>query len=109
MKLTMNYPSKVWDAWVAAIEDDSAILKFDFSAEDKSHEVVFTVDGVELNFERVIESMHQSLDFNIETQAKRMFEDKLESLASAVRRVTENMMEECERLLPNADWDRDLW
>lgn len=109
MRLKMDYPSKVWDAWVAAIEGDLTVLQFDFSAEDKSHEVVFTVDGVELNFERVIESMHKSLDFNIETQAKRMFEEKLETLSSAVHRVTENMLEECKRLLPNADWERESW
>ena len=109
MKLKMDYPSKVWDAWIVAIESDVDVNQFDFSAEDKSHEVVFTVDGIELNFARVIESMHKSLDLNIETQAKHMFEDKLEALSSAVRRVTENMLEECERLLPNADWDRDLW
>ena len=110
MKINAEYPSHVWSALVAAIgEDHDKIDQFAFADKSFVHDFVFTVDGVEFNFENIIESMHKSLDYNIECEAKRMFEDRLERLSSAVSRVTENMLEECERLLPNADWEHDEW
>lgn len=71
----------------------------------KSYDVVFTVNGVELDFERVLNQLLSCYNKDVENKAKKLLTQKYENLISEMEEITDRINSQS-KLFPY-DWENE--
>lgn len=93
---------------MAVGENDQLLDRFDYT-KNGEHEIVFTVDGVELDFSNVIRRIDEMFEEAVKQEAGRMylekFDDNSEKITNELRLIGERLKEIRYDVFPDVDWD----
>ena len=94
--------------WVVceAMEHDDVIDVIHQNSETdnpKSYDVIFTVNGVELDFQRIINRLMNCYQKEVEAKAQQLLIDKYEDLISEIDDIKERIEDQKERF--KYDWE----
>jgi hypothetical protein len=108
MKIDFTKNSLAMHIVCMAVGENSRLLdKFDYTRNGE-HEVVFTVDGVELDFTNVIKYIDEMFEQAVKEEAGKMYLEKFdnnsEKIANELMLIGERLKEiRCETF-PDVDW-----
>lgn len=95
-----------------AVGENTRLLdKLDYTR-DGEHEIIFTVDGIELNFTNVIADINRMFAEAVKEEAGKMYLEKFdnnsEKIANELRLIGERLKEIRWDVFPDVDWDTVL-
>ena len=109
MQIDITKNNVVLWAFCEAIKKERELIKTvqdNSSTENpKSYDVVFTVNGVELNFERVLNQLLSCYNKDVEEKAKKLLTKKYEDLILEMEEITERINSQ-PKLFPY-DWENE--
>ena len=109
MQIDITKNNVVLWAFCEAIKKERELIKTvqdNSSTENpKSYDVVFTVNGVELNFERVLNQLLSCYNKDVEKKATKLLTKKYEVLVSELEEITEHINSQSK--LFSYDWEKE--
>lgn len=109
MKVNFKNNSLAMHIVCMAVGENIRLLdKMDYT-KDGEHDVVFTVDGVELDFTNVIKDIDDMFEQAVKEKAGEMYLEKFdnnsEKIANELRLIGERLKEIRYDVFPDVDWD----
>ena len=93
---------------MAVDEDSSLVNQFDYT-KNGEHDIVFAVDGVELDFSNVIKRIDDLFEQAVKEQAGKMYLEKFNDTSEKINNELQLIREKLEDIrsdaFPDVDWD----
>ena len=93
---------------MAVGEDSNLVNQFDYT-QNGEHDIVFTVDGVELDFSNVIKRIDDLFEQAVKEQAGKMYLEKFNDTSEKINNELQLIREKLEDIrydaFPDVDWD----
>ena len=99
---------KVMWAVCHAVNDISGtkeIMKHSKTDNPKSYDIVFTVNGVELDFQKVINTLIEQYNMQVEKSAKKLLKDRFSSIIDDIDDIQERI--DNQKLIFKYDWEKE--
>ena len=91
---------------VNSISDTSKITKNSKTDNPKSYDIIFTVNGVELNFEKIINTLVEQYSMQVEKTAKKLLKDRFSSIIDDIDDIQERI--DAQKDIFKYDWEVEL-
>lgn len=86
---------------------DNIAGKLDYS-HGEEHDIILTIDGVELNFQNFIDRLIEVYNASVDTAAERLLIERCDKIMDMLSSVKEELKEQCTTLFPNSNY-KDDW
>jgi len=109
MKIDFSKNSLAMHIVCMAVGENTKLLdKLDYTRNGE-HEIIFTVDGVELDFSNVIKDINRMFVEAVKEEAGKMYLEKFdnnsEKIANELRLIGDRLKEIRYDVFPDVDWD----
>jgi len=81
------------------------IMKNSKTDNPKSYDIVFTVNGVELDFQKIINSLVEQYNIQVEKSAKKLLKDRFSSIIDDLDDIQERV--DNQKLIFKYDWEKE--
>jgi hypothetical protein len=87
-------------------DEITKILNNSKTTHPKSYDVVFTVNGVELDFQKMINALVEQYSLQVEKTAKKLLKDRFSSIIDGIDDIQERI--EAQKDIFKYDWEVEL-
>ena len=105
---SMENKNVMW-AVCHAVDGDgqtTQIMKNSKTDNPKSYDIVFTVNGVELDFQKIINTLVEQYNIQVEKSAKKLLKDRFSSIIDDLDDIQERI--DNQKLIFKYDWEKEI-
>lgn len=91
---------------VNGASETKQIIKNSKTDNPKSYDIIFTVNGVELDFEKIINTLVEQYSLQVEKTAKKLLKDRFSSIIDGIDDIQERI--DVQKDIFKYDWEVEL-
>lgn len=91
---------------VDGASETKQIIKNSKTDNPKSYDIIFTVNGVELDFEKIINTLVEQYSMQVEKTAKKLLKDRFSSIIDDIDDIQERI--DAQKDIFKYDWEVEL-
>ena len=91
---------------VDGASETKQIIKNSKTDNPKSYDIIFTVNGVELDFEKIINALVEQYSLQVEKTAKKLLKDRFSSIIDGIDDIQERI--DAQKDIFKYDWEVEL-